>query len=94
MVKVQKHNQPLKLKMESKGFRLKFTKDHTFFVDANGKYEPYPIGYITGPHHGGNGELYMSVQGPNGWRQRSFKNESEAVKWALATAKEILEDRK
>lgn len=86
---IREHNAPLKDKMEKSGCRFVHKGRLAYFVDKNDKYAPFPVGYITGPSSFERG-YYMSVQGPNGWRQRDGLNISELEKWALETAQKML----
>lgn len=95
---IQKHNAPLHEAMKAKGYELIQKQNLVHYVDSEGKYVPYPVGYITGPQYSNNGNpkpYSMSVQGRNGWHQRSFSskeiNSGEAAKWALETGREILQ---
>ncbi len=85
-------NASLKAEMESKGCKL-ITKDgKQYFVDKEGKYANFPVGYITGPSKDGNsGGFYMSVYGVNGWSQKSGHNISELEKWAVERSRRNLE---
>ena len=91
-------NRPLRDEMFRIGFEWKSTKTHEHFVDSDGEYVPYPLGYIRGAHLSENGSprpWSFSVQGHDGWHQRSFPTLSrDAYDWALETAKEIILDTK
>lgn len=81
--------------MEAKGCRFHVGKRYQHFVDAQGRFVEYPAGYITGPCCDPQDiwrPWYISVAGPDGWRQRSFcHGESEAaIAWALEEACHIL----
>jgi len=86
---IKEHNAPLKEKMEKSGCRFIHKENKAYFVDNNDKYEPFPVGYITGPSSFERG-YYVSIQGKNGWLQRSGYNLSELEKWALETAQKVL----
>lgn len=88
MKTVAEHNSPLKAEMEKKGLHIIKRGNYTFFANREGEYQPYPNGYITGPATS-NGNLYMSVQGPDGWAQQSGTLE-EITKWAIEKGEEIL----
>lgn len=65
-------------------------------MEANNEYEPYPVGYIRGPHFsecGSRTPYSYSVQGRDGWLQRSFSHTDVAIegaKWALDTALSVM----
>ncbi len=84
-------NAPLKAEMESKGCKL-ITKDgKQYFVDKEGKYANFPVGYITGPSKHDREGFYMSVYGVNGWSQRSGHDIYELEKWAVERSRRNLE---
>lgn len=89
------HNAKLDASMKAQGFNKVFKRGLSFFEDSNGKYVPFPVGYITGPSssdRGGELVVYASVQGQNGWLQKQVKphQESSLVAWALKSASSIL----
>ena len=86
------NNEPLAKKLNAAGAFLVHKREHVFF-EKNGEFVPYPPGYITGPMSCADG-FYVSVQGPDGWRQRTYPHGkmAEAEEWALTTAKQILEN--
>jgi len=87
---IENQNAPLRAKMEKRGYHLNISKDkRKFFIDKEGKYVPYPVGYITGPGMS-NGSYYMSVQGKNGWSQKSGLDILELKKWAVEKSKQNL----
>jgi hypothetical protein len=89
----RKHNKPLKKAMEDNGFLLVHRDGKTYFVDKNGEYQSYPVGYITGPSSCEQG-YYVSVKGRDGWAQRTFKADrtAQTAEWALERAKEALNE--
>lgn len=91
MTEIQKHNAPLKAKMEEQGFKYVNRNGKAYYVDKNEVYQPYPVGYITGPSlHIYSNQFYASVQGKDGWLQRDFKEEKEAIQWAIKAAQDVL----
>lgn len=89
------HNEPLFNEMIKKGFKFKRDNKLAYFVDSEGEYANFPVGYITGPgvdyNNGNPRPWYASVNGHNGWAQRSGKNQQEVVAWALEKGKEVLQ---
>lgn len=89
------HNKPLHEAMIARGCEWVSTSSKEYFT-FDGEYEPYPAGYIRGPqfHENGNPRPYSySVQGRNGWLQRSFTHQevfTEGPRWALEAAKSVL----
>jgi hypothetical protein len=89
------HNKPLHEAMIARGCKWVSTSSKEYFT-FDGEYEPYPAGYIRGPqfHENGNPRPYSySVQGRNGWLQRSFTHQevlTEGPRWALETAQSVL----
>ena len=89
-------NAALTAQMINKGYRFKRDKQYEHFVDAEGKFVEYPVGYIRGPHcdrsNGTPRPWSVGVNGPDGWHQRSFRDGemSELRQWALETQASIL----
>lgn len=88
------HNAPLDAALAAKGCSRVNERGRSFFVDATGKYAPFPVGYITGPtktDRDGVPMLYASVQGVHGWMQKTGEiyEEKELIKWALETARSL-----
>lgn len=89
-------NERLHRHMLDNGYTLKKGNKYTHYIDSDGNYVSYPIGYITGPSRGtdaltGKPYWYCSVQGGNGWRQRSGTTPEEVSKWAIQKQKEVME---
>jgi len=68
-----------------------------YLQNPDGTYFGWPVGFITGPQFGDNGNpnpYQMSVNGPGGWHQRgSNYNGIDALKkWAVETQKKILSE--
>jgi hypothetical protein len=77
-------NKPLYEKMIATGHTYKKNKGSGHFVNKDGDYVPFPVGYVTGVGYLKNGSpypYYVSIQGTNGWYQRSFTNFGQALKW-------------
>lgn len=78
------------------GFSWHSGSRYAHFINAAGKYEPFPVGYITGPsraEENGNGKpWYISVNGPDGWHQKSgtVADIGRLKAWAVQTQSEIL----
>jgi hypothetical protein len=89
-------NRSLYDQMIQKGCRWKSGPRYQHFVDAEGDYAEYPVGYITGPcraeENGSGTPYYISVNGADGWRQRSgsLADIPGLKQWALDTQNEIL----
>jgi hypothetical protein len=89
------HNEQLRKVMFDRGCEWKSNAIYEHFT-RDGEYEPYPVGYIRGPqfHSNGNHRPYSySVQGRDGWLQRSFTQPeylTEGPKWALDTALSVM----
>jgi hypothetical protein len=83
--KINEINRNLNLQMQAKGCRFVTREPYQHFIGADGAYAPYPPGYIRGI-----GSTCMSVQGHNGWHQRTFQTIARAQEWALETAREVL----
>lgn len=90
-------NTPLQIALAAGGCTKIQKGGLQYYVNREGRYVPYPPGYIRGPVLCSNGNprpYQMSVQGHNGWHQRGFtylegaKGEAEA--WAIKTAVEVL----
>lgn len=92
-----KHNKPLHEAHIKKGFTFKKGERTSHFVDNEGNYASFPIGYITGVGHNNNGTptpYYASVYlGESGWAQRSFATIKEAADWALDKGKQVLAEQ-
>jgi len=89
-------NAPLHAAMLAAGNRFVKEKGREFFRDENGNYASYPVGYIRGPHRAENGSprpWSFSVQGEEGWHQRSFTSREhwngEGLMWALAESQSL-----
>lgn len=84
-------NAALTAQMINEGYQFKRNGWYEHFIDAEGKYVEYPIGYIRGPYcdrSSGNPRPWcVSVKGPGGWHQRSFRDgQMEKMKqWAIET---------
>lgn len=89
-----RHNKPLYERHIAAGYRFKHGDKTAHFVDGNGEYATYPVGYITGVGYNDNGTptpYYASVYlGESGWAQRSYKTRQECVDWAFEYAAEVL----
>lgn len=89
------HNEQLRKVMFDRGCEWKQTTSKEYFT-KDGEYEPYPVGYIRGPHFsecGSRTPYSYSVQGRDGWLQRSFSHTDVAIegaKWALDTALSVM----
>jgi hypothetical protein len=88
------HNKPLDDAMKAAGNKFAHTEGLSYWVDADGKYVPDPVGYIRGPatdkYRGG---FYVSVYLRGGtWAQRSYQpgQEEAARTWALETARKTM----
>lgn len=94
-ITIDSHNEPLRQAMFARGCKWKDNGQTQHFT-LNGRYEPYPIGYIRGPHYSNNGNpkpYTFSVQGPDGWLQMHFNSTEvsvDGVRWALSKAAEVL----
>lgn len=90
MSAIDRHNTPLREQMKRKGCTLVHRDGKASFY-RDGVYVPYPPGYVTGPSSCSEG-FYLSVQGPNGWHQRTWRagQYAKAEQWALETARKIL----
>lgn len=88
---IEDHNKPLRDAMFARGCQWKSDGKREHFT-LNGEFEPYPAGYIRGPHYNnGNPRPYQySVQGNNGWIQLGFSIQTEGISWALETAEKVL----
>ena len=92
---ITEDNYRLHAEMVDKGYAFHRGERYEHFVDKDNAYQAYPVGYIRGPHYEANGNPNphsCSVQGENGWHQRSFKTRAETIDWAIAKQKEILNE--
>jgi hypothetical protein len=65
-------------------------KNTASFIDIDGKYVSFPVGYITYNFYPADrGTPYISVQGKNGWLQKSSKNHQELLQWAIETSSKL-----
>lgn len=86
------HNKPLFEQHVAAGFRFVRNKDKAHFVDADGNYANYPVGYITGVGYVKNGNpnpYYASVYLGDGWAQCNGKTADEAEKKARERASKV-----
>jgi hypothetical protein len=79
-------NKPLYDKMIEEGNTYKPDKDKGlgYFVNKDGDYVSFPVGYVTGIGYDNNGNpkpYYVSIKESNGWRQHSFRTFNEALEW-------------
>ncbi len=97
ILRIQKHNEPLRARMEELGNTLVHKDGKTFFRDSDKNFVPYSAGYITGPtsfsRRGLEDGFYISVcQHDGSWAQRDFKagQIAQATEWALENANKAL----
>lgn len=90
-----KHNKPLFEKHIADGFLFKNSERTSHFIDSDGNYAPFPVGYITGVGcsldvghpHPWHASVYL---GDRGWAQRGFGTRDEAIAWAFEHAAQVL----
>lgn len=93
-MKIRKHNKVLRDAMFARGCQWVDNGEKQHFI-LNGKFEPYPVGYIRCPYKTQSPRQYsFMVQGPNGWLVLNFYTEGEGEKWAIKTATKLLEEQK
>ena len=89
---IESHNEPLRQAMFARGCKWVVNGAYESF-QLNGKYEPYPVGYIR-VHRNGSSHPRLphqfSVQTINGWLQLSFATIEEGTNWALESASNAL----
>lgn len=87
-------NQELHNAMLQKGYHYSKSKDYENFADKDGKYVPYPVGYIRGPYptygHSNRYPHGIVVKGSEDWIESSFKTITEATDWAVKEQNKIL----
>jgi hypothetical protein len=85
-------NRRLHQEMLDNGYSIKETINKRHYIDSDGNYVSFPVGYITGPSYvsGSLNPYYCSVQGETGWHQRTGSTPEEVREWAIQEQKEIL----
>ena len=87
------HNKPLYEAHIKAGYTFKHGDRTAHFVDSDGEYAAYPVGYITGVGVSKNGSprpYYASVYLGDSWAQGSFSTYQEAITWGFERGKEVL----
>ena len=89
-------NSRLHQEMLDKGYLFHSGDGMQYFHNSDNGYVNYPIGYITGPcrstDNGSGKPWYCSVNGQNGWHQKSSASRDEVIDWAIKKQKEILDE--
>jgi hypothetical protein len=93
---IKEHNKPLADAFKAKGYKWKAKDGKAYFVDNEGNYAGFPVGYITGPCRDGNqiGKSYASVYLGDGWWQRTSRDVFKLERMALDVAERAIESRK
>jgi hypothetical protein len=88
------HNRPLFERHIGAGFRFVGGKETASFVDKDGNYAAFPVGYITGPLCDYNGSprpwhvgVYLGVRG---WFSWTAATRTEAVSVAREKARAVI----